>query len=65
MGNERTHRRILDWSRSSYIQFALRRHFNVNGAVGLIPLRERTALTKGFLLTPRDTDAATFHVERL
>jgi len=44
MGNEGSHRRILNRLRCSYIQFVLRRHRNVIGAVGLIPLRERTAL---------------------
>jgi hypothetical protein len=44
MGNEGSHRRILNRLRWSYIQFVLRRHRNVIGAVGLIPLRERTAL---------------------
>ena len=44
MGNEGAHRRILNRLRCSYIQFVLRRHRNVIGAVGLIPLRERTAL---------------------
>jgi hypothetical protein len=44
MGNEGSHRRILNRLRCSCIQFVLRRHRNVIGAVGLIPLRERTAL---------------------
>src|ERR1700738_2008500 len=44
MGNEGSHRRILNRLRCSYIQFVLRRHRNVIGAVDLIPLRERTAL---------------------
>ncbi len=44
MGNEGSHRRILNRLRWSYIQFVLRRHRNVIGAVGVIPLRERTAI---------------------
>jgi hypothetical protein len=44
MGNEGSHRRILNRLRCSYIQFVLRRHRNVIGAADPVPLWERTAL---------------------
>ena len=44
MGNEGSHRRILNRLRCSNDQFVLRRHRNVIGGVDLIPLRERTAI---------------------
>ena len=44
MGNEGSHRRILNRRRWSNVQFVLRRHRNIIGTVDLIPLRERTAL---------------------
>jgi hypothetical protein len=44
MGNEGSHRRILNRLRCSYIQFVLRRHRNVIGAADSVPLWERTGL---------------------
>ena len=44
MGNEGSHRPILNRLRCSNDQFVLRRHRNVIGGVDLIPLRERTAI---------------------
>ena len=43
MGDEGAPRRSRDSFRKSYIQIILRRELNVNGAVVLIPLRERAA----------------------
>jgi hypothetical protein len=44
MGNEGSHRRILNRLRCKNYQFVLRRHPNIIGGVEPIPLRERTAL---------------------
>src|ERR1700722_2206434 len=44
MGNEGSHRRIRNRLRCSNVQFVFRGHRKVIGAVGSIPLRERTTL---------------------